>query len=229
MTTSPMPPRVSVLTTDHRRDHYHFPEDAPCYFWGEYTSDKGWSYSTTNQLIANFKKKMDRRGRPEWGYKAAAIEQVATAFSGFWNWSDLHRQHRVLLVPMPPSKARGDAMYDPRMLQTLQAIAAKCGLPLDIRDCLSFSGRHGASHESTARPTPEELFADLAFDAAAGHPAQQPGVIFLFDDMLTTGAHYCAASRRLAQHFPGVQTVGNFVARRIFANPFEDADELDAL
>lgn len=220
-----MPPRLSVLTDDHRPDHYHFPAGASCYFWGEYTAGEGWSYSTTNQLISNFKKKMDRQGKPEWPHKGAAINRIASAFTGFWQWGNLHSQNRLAVIPMPPSRARHDAMYDSRMLQVVQQISAKAGVGLDVRDCLSFSGAHGASHEAIARPTPDELQADLSFDAYQGRVTHQPGVIFLFDDMLTTGAHYLAASRVLAQRFPGVPIVGQFIARRRIANPFEDIDD----
>jgi len=40
-------------------------------------------------------------------------------------------------------------------------------------------------------------------------------VIGLFDDVLTTGAHYRAASAVLQQAFPGVRIIGVFIARRV--------------
>jgi len=46
-------------------------------------------------------------------------------------------------------------------------------------------------------------------------------MIFLFDDLLTTGAHYIATTRKLRDIFPGVRIVGNFIARRCIPNPFE--------
>jgi len=123
---------------------------------------------------------------------------------------------------MPPSKSRTDPQFDPRMADVLGLMASKISIPVDIRDCLSFSGKFVASHEADERPTPDDLFGALQFDSVAGKPNVKPGVIFLYDDMLTTGAHYVAATRRLAVHFPGVQVVGTFVARRRVPNPFED-------
>lgn len=224
-----MPPRLTVVGELERADHYHLPADARCYFWGDYTPHEHtdglkWRYSPTNQLMANFKKKMDRAGQYDWRYKSEAIASIATSFAQFWKWGELHTTHRVALVPVPPSRARTDLLYDPRMHDVVQAIAARCNLPLDIRDCLSFGGQYGASHESNERPTPEQLYQALTFDPIAGNTQNQPGVIFLFDDMLTTGAHYVAATRRLAHHFPGVQVVGNFIARRVVPNPFADFD-----
>jgi hypothetical protein len=138
--------------------------------------------------------------------------------------------HRVMLVPIPPSKARGNPVYDPRMNEILLAIGRNLGVQLDIRDCLSFSGQYGASHETDDRPTPDQLHEDLTFDPVVGRLAEQPGLIFVFDDMLTSGAHYLAATHRLSEHFPGVQVVGNFVAHRILPNPFANlVDEFDVV
>lgn len=225
----PMPQRLTEVGAHERPDHYHLPATAKCFFWGEYTpyehtNGKKWNFSATNHLLSNFKKK---KGQPGSQYKGPATQQIAHAFAQFWKWQNLHEKHKVALIPMPPSKARTDAAFDPRMLDVLNGIAAKVGTPLDIRDCLSFSGKYAASHESAARPTPDDLCTELSFDKGAGKPHQQPGLIFLFDDMLTTGAHYLAASRKLAEAFPGVHVVGNFVSRRIVPNPFADLDDFD--
>jgi len=64
--------------------------------------------------------------------------------------------------------------------------------------------------------------------AMPGDRRPPPGVIYLFDDMLTTGAHYVAAARKLAEVIPGVPIVGNFVARRQVLNPFADFDSAES-
>src|SRR4051812_31113379 len=104
-----MPPRLTVVGDLERPDHSHLPADAVCYFWGEYTPARhiegpAWNYSPTNQLVSNFKKKMDRRQHPDWRFKQGAIQQIGAAFAGFWDWPALHHQG-VALVPIPPSKA----------------------------------------------------------------------------------------------------------------------------
>ena len=170
---------------------------------------------------------MDRQGQADWKYKRAAINDVAIGFSEFWKWRSLHEENRVALVPVPPSRARTDPMFDPRMLELLKAIANRTKINLDIRDCLTFSGKFGASHETDERPTPDELYEELAFSAAAGRPDEKPGVIFVFDDMLTTGAHFVATTRKLAEAFPGVPVIGNFIARRVIPNPFAEFDNVD--
>lgn len=229
-----MPTRLTVVGDIERPDHHYLPADARCYFWGDYTPHEHtnglrWNYSPTNQLIANFKKKMDRAGQNGWHYKGEATARIAAAFSKFWRWEAVVQTHQVALIPIPPSKARGDPLYDSRMLNVLQGIAARTGVGLDIRDCLSFDGRHAASHESDNRPGPDDLYDSMSFDRGVGCPNQRPGCIFLFDDMLTTGAHYVAAVRRLEEFFPGVPVVGNFVSRRVVPNPFADMENIDSL
>ncbi|WP_280622839.1 hypothetical protein [Burkholderia pseudomallei] len=222
-----MPDRLTIIGPDERTAHYHFPPDATAWFWGEYTpyehtGGQNWNYSPTNRLMSNFKKKMDHRGRPDWPYKAAAINQVALAFAQFYTWPVMHQPHRIALVPIPPSKVRTDPMYDPRMHEMLVRMAGYVGLPLDIRDCLSFSGQYGASHLNGVRPTPDQLHADLTFDPVAGRQQQPPGAIMVFDDVLTAGSHYAAVSRKLRDVFPNVPIYGSFIARRVIPNPFAD-------
>lgn len=230
-----MPERLTLVGDLERPDHYHLPADAACLFWGEYTpyehtGGKKWNYSATNRLMSNFKMRMDRVGQTGWHYKAEAIQTVVRALANMWLWADVMRQHQLAVVPVPPSKARTDPMYDPRMLQVLQGIAQQSGLPLDIRDCLSFSGANVASHVAGSRPTPDQLYQDLTIDPVAANAANQPDVIVILDDMLTTGAHYAAVARKLREHFPNAHMIGMFVARRIVANPFANiAAAFDAL
>ncbi len=225
-----MPSRLQLVGDLERQDHYHLPADAQCYFWGEYTpyehtNGQKWNYSPTNQLIANFKKKMDRRGFADWPHKVNAIQRVARQFAVSWKWADISTQ--VALIPIPPSKSRDDPNFDPRMTVMLEQLASIVNLPLDIRDCLSFSGKHAASHETVNRPTPDELYEELRFEDRSTR--QRPAAILVFDDMLTTGAHYVAVTRKLAMEFPGVPVLGQFVARRVVPDPFADFDVEDAI
>ena len=227
----PMPNRLTEISDHERPDHHHLPTDVRCFFWGEYTpldqtNGHGWSYSSTNQIIGNFKKRLDRKGQSDWQYKGQAIQKIGRAFSEFWKWDELHNKHHVAIVPIPPSKARNDPAFDTRMFEMVSAIAINANIKLDIRDCLSFSGAVAASHIAHSRPTPDELLAELSFDKTIGNPDSQPGLIFVFDDVLTTGAHFQAVVRKLEEFFPGVKIIGNFVARRITPNPFADFDDL---
>lgn len=215
-----IPLRFNTVGALEREQHYYLKEGDVCFFWGEYTpyshtGGQNWNYSPTNRLMSNFKKKLDRKGQPDWKYKTRAVSEVGSAYAKMFNWQAL-LQLNPIFVPIPPSKARGDAMYDSRMFEMLRFMAAISRQKLDIRDCLSFDGRYAASHESDDRPSPDDLFDALSFDLVAGRPAQQPGMIMLFDDMLTTGAHFIAASRKMREHFPHAPIVGQFIARRTY-------------
>ena len=111
------PRRATAVDKLTRPDHYYLAEDDQCAFIGEYTARAGYQHSETNQLILNLKKGMDRRGRPEWRYKEAAIKEVERALEAVlsdWALND------CTFVPMPPSKTRDDPAYDDRMVQAIQ-------------------------------------------------------------------------------------------------------------
>jgi predicted amidophosphoribosyltransferase len=67
-------------------------------------------------------------------------------------------------------------------------------------------------HDQENRPSPDQIEVNYGIDDSLRNPA--PQVIGLFDDVLTTGAHYRAASAILQQAFPGVRVIGFFIARR---------------
>ncbi len=52
-------------------------EEDECYFFHVYHANKGYSFSDYNQLIGNFKKRLDRKGQFDWKFKEQAIRQVA--------------------------------------------------------------------------------------------------------------------------------------------------------
>ena len=80
MSNDTFPQRFTKVDNLTRADHRHLTEDDTCYYIGEYTARAGYPYSATNNLVLNFKKKMDRRGSSQWKYKVRAIAQAADAF-----------------------------------------------------------------------------------------------------------------------------------------------------
>lgn len=202
-----------------RKDHYYLTPEDVCFFWGEYTARKGFSHSDTNSLISNLKKKMDRKGKPEWRYKGFAIDQTAKIFKATVNPDFLKT---ATIVPMPPSKVKTDPMYDDRMQQVVQQFAGGC----DIREILVMKKSDKASHERDDRPDPDDLEELMKIDEELAKPA--PKTILLVDDVLTTGAHFVAAKRVLRKRFPDAEVIGLFAARRVPQSDFDpvDVDEL---
>ena len=118
------------------------------------------------------------------------------------------------LVPVPPSKARGHADYDDRMVRVCRQIRAAPAL--DVRELVVQRNSLPTAHESLDRPTVEDLLREYQIDESIANP--RPNWIGVFDDVLTAGTHFVAMKRILGGRFPGVRVQGFFIARRVFAN-----------
>jgi predicted amidophosphoribosyltransferase len=158
--------------------------------------------------VLNFKKSVDRRGYPEWRHKERSIIEVAQAFGVAIDASWLME---ATLVPIPPSKAKSDPLYDDRIVRMLHAIPAQA--PLHIRELIVQRQSMTAAHDADVRPTPDDIAAGYCIDEMLADPA--PTTIGIFDDVITTGAHYIGARRVLAARFPGAAIFGLFIARRV--------------
>jgi hypothetical protein len=218
-TTSKRPLNRRVLEVDALvlPDHHYLDAGDTCYYAGEYTAGENHAYSDTNQLILNLKKSVDRRGRPEWRYKEQAIAQAATMLR-----AALNERAQLTLVPVPPSKARTDPAHDDRMLRLLQRVSVN--RPYDVRELVVQTHSTLAAHLAEQRPTPDELVAIYRLNEAVALP--EPQMIFIVDDVLTTGCHYKAVKQILARRFPDAAIYGLFVARRV---PKSAADAFDVL
>lgn len=189
-----------------RLDHWYLDEQDECYFIGEYTAGRGYTHSATNQLILNLKKGVDRRGRPEWMYKENAIWQAGTTLRDSLNPTFLQN---ATFVPVPPSRATSDPLYDDRMVRVL----GRLGQNVDVRVLVSQRQSMHEAHFSQNRPGPHELYQNYDVDNALVEPT--PIQIAVVDDVLTTGAHFKGMKMTLEDSFPGVPVVGLFLARRV--------------
>jgi predicted amidophosphoribosyltransferase len=189
---------------------------------GEFTAYAGFGHSETNNLINNLKKPMDRKGKPEWAYKERAIKAIATDLRNILGRNAIEG---MTFVPMPPSKVKGHPEYDDRILRILQQMgtAYKC----DLRELLLQKESTAASHtcKENERLKPREIFENLIIDENLINPT--PSTIAIFDDVVTAGAHYVAAKRKLLERFPDAKIYGLFAARRIKPNnPLDDFENL---
>jgi len=204
----PFPSNLTAIDKLTRQDHsYLAPEDS-CFFLGEYTARKGYAYSDTNNLIINLKKDASRRGKPEWRYKEMAIAASSDALTRAINdrWLE-----EATFVPIPPSKAKDDPMFDDRMTQVLSGINRPN--PVDCRELIFQQRSTDAVHETDQRMAPDEIYTLYEINEDSRLP--KPSRIVLCDDVLTTGAHFKAAQRILSEAYPDVPIVGCFIARRV--------------
>jgi hypothetical protein len=201
---SPLLTRIDAL---HRAEHHFLREEDECYFLREYTAGAGFQHGETNDLISNLKKPVDRRERPEWRYKERAIAQLAMelgAAAGEWLAGRT-------VVPLPPSRAKGDPLYDDRLLRILELVGLE--RKLDVRELIAQEQSTRAAHGSEERLTLEELREVYRIEEGVAEP--EPRGVVLFDDLVTSGAHFRVASELLAARFPGVGVAGLFLARRV--------------
>jgi predicted amidophosphoribosyltransferase len=111
------------------------------------------------------------------------------------------------------------------MLRAIPAVQ-----PLDIRELLVQRQTMEAAHDADVRPSPDQIAAGYQIDESLCQPA--PSTVALFDDVITTGAHFVAGRRILQVRFPQAQILGFFIARRVpettdFSAFFEDLDDED--
>lgn len=214
-------PRFQYIDQTNISDHTRVLTSDRVIFLREYTAQKGFAFSDTNNLISNLKKK---KGDGGFHYKSRAIDQCATEI-----FNGLHPDwlKTACLVPIPPSKCKTDEAFDDRVLRICNGIAAKAPFPVDVREIITQADSLRAAHESSDRPSVEELMANYEFDEALC--ANPPEVIGIVDDVLTVGNHFRAMSNKLARRFPDADIVGIFVARRAIPHDnFDDFDDMDS-
>ncbi len=184
--------------------------DDECYFLREYTKGGGYQASSSNQLIANLKKSVERRGQRDYRYKEAAIESAGVELRSALREEWLRA---ATLVPIPPSATCSNPLYDDRMTRVLRCTTS--GLQVDLRELILQQTSTVPAHLSgDYRPRVAEILENYAIDERLAEPP--PTAVGLFDDILTAGSHFRAAKLLLQRRFGDIPVVGIFIARRIF-------------
>jgi len=212
--------RLTLIDDSNRGDHARLHDDDKCLFMFEYTSGRDYSFSDTNSLIGNLKKK-PTASQAELGYKVGAIRRCAAELREALNpkWLEV-----ATLVPVPGSKATGHPNFDNRMERVARLIQPG----LDVRNLVVQGESTTAAHEAGLageRVTVGELLKLYHIDEALAQPA--PRAIGVLDDVLTAGTHFRAMKTVLTQRFPGISITGLFVARRVFPPAADDFAEVE--
>ena len=201
--------RIDELT---RGQYYYLAPDDACFFWREYTSGRGFSYNDSNQLLSNFKKSMDRRGRPEFRHKIRAIRSLTREFGEALRLpSDSYRA--ALFVPIPPSKAKNDPLYDDRVMDVLRPHANNGHI--NVAELISQITSTEAAHKSENRLKPDQRKSMYQVGEIGYEGIDR---IVLVDDILTTGCHFRACKDLLSTKF-GLPVEGLFFARTVRPTP----------
>jgi hypothetical protein len=78
-------PRFLKIDDQNRGDHPHLIANDECYFLYEYTSRRNYTFSSTNQLISNLKKKPSQTSANAYKYKLDAIQACTRDLKGAIN------------------------------------------------------------------------------------------------------------------------------------------------
>lgn len=198
--------KLTLIDESTRQDHCYITPDDHCAYYGEYTARRGYSHSTTNQLVWDLKVAINKTN--QLCYKRNSVAQIAKVLQ-----QTISNPQDLVFVPVPPSKAKTDPLYDDRMTEILRLYQA--AVPqVDYRELVVQNTTTRASHESGDRLSSDELAALYSIDESLSSNLRTS--IIIFDDMLTTGSHFKAMQSVLSQRYPQQRFGGLFIARRVF-------------
>lgn len=186
--------------------HKYLDSQDECYFFMNYTRlDLG--FTRENDLIMNFKKKMDRIGKSDWKYKLSAIQEISKMF--IQNIAPFD-PGKVLMIPIPPSRIETDPLYDDRIVKIVNNFVEE-RKDAESRNAIRLNQNMIPTH--VAKLPPEELLEYLKIDE--GQCDIDRETIILVDDVITEGAHFKACQAILKSRYPSSRIVGLFAARTI--------------
>jgi len=185
--------------------------DDICFYYRDYI-EGGHKASDSNQLVCNFKIEphIENENPSRWAYKQLAVEQCIQDYKMFFNrFFAQNPAISVGLIPIPPSKGKSSIEYDNRMVRVAKCLE-KGYLGITVCDVLDTNSLLLPAHLGGTREISEikdclsiELY---SFDTY--------GVVFVLDDMITSGAHYVACKELLKEYHPNINVAGLFWSRK---------------
>lgn len=191
-----------------------------CFYYLRYTPRAGYRHSYANQEILNYKipigtengltKKPSRRPhklRAIGNYARAVIEFMAAKTLRATGERLVDLGDRVGIVPAPTSMTPDDPEYDDRNVRTCEIICADTGFKFcrDV-ETVEFIGR---SHSRGTR-SPERIKQSME---RVAHDCDSCELVFVVDDVLTSGAHFAAIRSLLSETGCAARVFGLFYAK----------------
>lgn len=204
---------MKELEEENIADCYYLDVKDKCYYLGDYTPRGGYSCSEINQLIANLKKSVLKKGSGEYYYKINAIKSCAEYIGRF---IEANKNSNIIIIPVPPSASNDNELYDDRMMEI--ATLAACGQRnAAVYEFVEQVHSTEAVHSSNAsRLTPKQLKENYRVVPGFSLPSNIDAV-FILDDVLTTGSHFRAIKDMLLEECPHLSNkiYGLFIAKVI--------------
>jgi len=177
-------------------------EQDTIYYHIEY-SRGGYQKSPANQWVSNYKKDIKYRGENHWHYKEEAIEKFASLII-----QTPIGDNRVLLAG-PPSKRRDSLAFDSRNEDVLRIVNKATGIPISFN--LEAIKDFEPLHHQTGYRNPEMLRGRYTFT-----PFEDvPDVVYIVDDVITSGSHFVVWRDLIHQAHPGLEVRGIYLARTV--------------
>lgn len=211
--------KLNKIDCSNRDNHKELEYSDECFYWCEYTAQKKYNFSETNQLIVNLKKCVSHKSESQYSYKTKAINTCASYFKG-GNWSSYS------IIPIPPSKKKTDPLYDDRLLRILDLANSllETKYQFDVKDIIIQNENYEPSHKSSKRPSSQELKARYRLESISSVQLREK--IIIFDDVLTMGSHFKAIKSLLQDAYPQKKIYGLFIARSIYPPVGDDIEDL---
>ena len=188
--------------------HHHIKATDYCLCKREYVSGYGYKGGPTNQLILNFKKPPLKQKTFEWKYRKQAVIRFKKEIESLFK-PDL----KISITAIPSSKHRSDPKYDRRFEDLFQELlksrpSLKVEWPIEVIKTLPSSHQEG-------RRDPEPIKRNYTWKGFS--QKSPPKRLCVFDDVLTTGAHFRAVSDFLRENDYEGQIIGVFWSRAILS------------
>jgi len=166
-------------------------------------SKGGYQKSPANQWVSNYKKSIEHRNENQWDYKEDAIRK----FAGLIINTPIG-ENRILLAG-PPSKRRDSNLFDSRNEDVIKIVNQATGIPISFN--LRAIQDIEPIHFQGGYRSPERLRGFYEFV-----PFENvPDIVYIVDDVITSGSHYVVWRDLIHQVHPGVQVRGIYLARRV--------------
>lgn len=181
----------------------HIASDDLCAYFLEKESE-GYSKSDANNIIYNFKKPMDRKGKEDWKYKEKAIRQLSDMLNHI-------KFPKCILVPAATSKPRNTEDWDDRLDKCVDSVNQS---EVKVVKALDVTTTQVPAHLGGSRNLEDIKKATSLIDLT--QYADFDTVIIL-DDVLTTGAHFKAWKEMILKDNPHIKkVVGIFFALHVW-------------
>lgn len=191
--------------------HHYLVQEDVCLFLRDYLPGGGYQAGPTNDLILNLKKGPGVTGPAQY-YRDRAIEQCAQEL---FQALSLRQAQTATFVPMPPSRCKSDPLYDDRLFRILAALGRLYDFELDVRELVvqPVSTRSSSRESGAGRLKPTEIASAYEINRAL---AQDLGkFLVVFDDVVTSGAHFQAMKSVLSGVKGEASICGLFIARTV--------------